>query len=143
MSFIMMIVGTGFFWIQKKDEEVKNFIYTLIGLRNEDDSFDAGEYYKYKRNADTIEDLVARKFINLKDETFRKKISRMEASFKITLGYVNLYSIFQLKFIYSLSSNFILSYTLSLIDNQSLSFIFNSKLMLIYPSLFIKVFESL
>lgn len=45
MSFIMMCIGVGFFWFQNKDEEMKTLIYTLIGIRHEDDSFDAEEYY--------------------------------------------------------------------------------------------------
>jgi hypothetical protein len=45
MSFIMMLIGFVFFWFQSKDEEMKNMIFTMIGIRHEDDSFDAEEHY--------------------------------------------------------------------------------------------------
>ena len=42
----MMCIGFAFFWFQNKDEEMKTMIYTIIGIRHEDDSFDSEEYYK-------------------------------------------------------------------------------------------------
>jgi hypothetical protein len=91
MSFIMMMAGGTFFWIQKKDEEIKNLTYTILGLRGQDDSFDATDHYKQLRFREDLSHLISKKFVNLKDETLKKKISKMEASFKITLGYVDIY----------------------------------------------------
>lgn len=57
MSFIMMCIGVGFFWFQNKDEEMKTLIYTLIGIRHEDDSFDAEEYYNQVRFREEFDNL--------------------------------------------------------------------------------------
>ena len=73
------------FYFQRRNEQLRDKLALLLGLKDEDDMFSSDDNYNMKKRRYSLTELNDEKIFDIKDDELQKKIRRQEGALRIQL----------------------------------------------------------